>query len=334
MDRTRRDIMPSLLASLILLPAEITIPGSRRDWEQRRRATLTGMEQLMGPLPPPDRSPLGISRLESVETPGFTRTRLTYLGEPDDPVPAWLLIPKGLRRPAPGMLCLHQTTRIGKDEPVGLGGLPNLHYARELADRGYVCIVPDYPYLGENRFDPYQRGYLSCTMKGIVNHRRAVDLLASLPEVDRRRIGVIGHSLGGHNALFVAAFDERLRAVVTSCGFTSFPKYKNGNLTGWDGYRYMPLVATRYQKDPARMPFDFPALLTALAPRGLFINAPLGDDNFDHSGVRDCVEAARPVYEKTFRAGNRLIARYPDAGHDFPTPIREEVYLALDRWLR
>jgi cephalosporin-C deacetylase-like acetyl esterase len=48
-------------------------------------------------------------------------------------------------------------------------------------------------------------------MKGIVNHRRAVDVLQSLPYVDRQRIGAIGHSLGGHNTLFVAAFDERIR---------------------------------------------------------------------------------------------------------------------------
>ena len=331
---SRREIIRGMAAAGLALPGiDVRLPSTRRDWERARRATLAGMELLMGPLPPPDRSPLEVNEIERAETPSATRTRITYHGEPGDPVPAWLLIPKGLRRRAPAMLCLHQTTRIGKDEPVGLGGLPNLHYARELAERGYVCIVPDYPYLGENRFDPYKNGYQSCTMKGIVNHRRAVDLLESLPQVDRRRIGVIGHSLGGHNALFIAAFDTRLRAVVTSCGFTSFPKYKNGNLTGWEGHRYMPLVASRYQKDPARMPFDFPALLTALAPRGLFINAPLGDDNFDNSGVQDCVEAARPIYEKLFRAGDRLIARYPDAGHDFPTAIREEVFLALQRWL-
>jgi dienelactone hydrolase len=196
--------------------------------------------------------------------------------------------------------------------PSDFGGLPNLHYARELAERGYVCIVPDYPYLGENRFDPYQHGYQSCTMKGIVNHRRAVDLLDSLPEVDRRRIGVIGHSSAATTPSSSPPSTTRLRAVVTSCGFTSFPKYKNGNLTGWEGYRYMPLVATRYQKDPARMPFDFPALLTALAPRGLFINAPLGDDNFDNSGVRDCVAAARPVLTNdSFAPADRLIASLP-----------------------
>ena len=42
-------------------------------------------------------------------------------------------------------------------------------------------------------------------MKGIWNHMRAVDLLQSLDEVDNDRIGCIGHSLGGHNTLYVGA---------------------------------------------------------------------------------------------------------------------------------
>ena len=45
----------------------------------------------------------------------------------------------------PAMLCLHQTTKIGKEEPAGLGGNPNLHYALHLAQRGYVTLAPDYP---------------------------------------------------------------------------------------------------------------------------------------------------------------------------------------------
>jgi hypothetical protein len=55
--------------------------------------------------------------------------------------------------------------------------------------------------------------------------------------------------------------------MVTSCGFTSMRKYKNGDLTGWEGQRYMPLIAQKYGKDPARVPFDFPDSLVALAPR-------------------------------------------------------------------
>jgi len=232
------------------------------------------------------------------------------------------------------MLCLHQTTRIGKDEPAGLGGNPNLHYAAELAERGYVTLAPDYPYLGENNTDPYKRGYVSCTMKGIWNHIRAVDALQSLDYVDSRRIGAIGHSLGGHNTLFVAAFDERIKAMVTSCGFNSFKKYYGGDLTGWSGVRYMPLIAEKYGKDPSRIPFDFPDILVALAPRPLFINAPLRDSNFEVSGVRDCVDAAKITYEKIFRADNRLVAVYPDAGHDFPAEIRDQAYRFLDRSLK
>jgi dienelactone hydrolase len=194
-------------------------------------------------------------------------------------------------------------------------------------------IAPDYPYLGENSFDPYQRGYVSCTMKGVRNHVRAVDVLQSLPEVDPNRIGSIGHSLGGHNTLFVAAFDTRIKAMVTSCGFTSFKKYYNGDLTGWAGKRYMPLIAEKYGKDPARIPFDIPDILVALVPRALFINAPLGDSNFEVSGVRDCVGVAAPIYEKVFKAKEKLVAVYPDAGHDFPAEIRNQAYRFLDQWL-
>lgn len=95
----------------------------------------------------------------------------------------------------------------------------------------------------------------------------------------------------------------------------------------------MPLIAEKYGKDPARIPFDFPELLVALAPRPLFINAPLRDGNFEVSGVRDCVEAALPVYDKVFRAKDKLVAVYPDAGHDFPPNIRRQVWDFLDRWL-
>ena len=307
---------------------------NRDGWRAQRDRILAGMQLVMGELPDTTGLAPGVVTLESKETPAFTRRKITYLSERGDDVPAYLLVPKTLKRRAPAMLCLHQTIKTGKDEPVGLDGNANLHYAKELAERGYVCIVPDYPYLGENTFDPYQHGYVSCTMKGIVNHRRAVDVVQSLPEVDPARIGSIGHSLGGHNTLFVAAFDQRVRAMVTSCGFTSMRKYYNGNLAGWAGTRYMPRIAAQYGNDPALLPFDFPHILVALAPRPIFINAPLHDSNFEVSGVRDCVDAATPVYGAVFRAKERLVAIYPDAGHEFPSRIRAAAYEFLDKWLK
>ncbi len=338
---TRRDFLAGLVGiglSRELTSAQqrldLTAIRSRRDFVQARQQILAGMQLVMGPLPKQRKLALAIRQLAREALPAFTRTKIQYRSEPGDFVDAYLLIPTNLKRKAPAMLCLHQTIKIGKDEPAGLGGNPNLHYAQELAARGYVCIVPDYPYLGENTFDPYQHGYVSCTMKGIVNHRRAVDVLQSLPQVNQHRIGAIGHSLGGHNTLFVAAFDDRIKAMVTSCGFTKASKYYNGDLKGWAGVRYMPLIETNYGNDPARIPFDFPELLTALAPRPVFINAPLHDSNFEVSGVRDCVAVARPIYERVFKTGDQLVANYPDAGHEFSVALRGAAYAFLERWLR
>ena len=287
---------------------------------------LGGMEEVMGPLPRTDHSAPKVEVLEEVRLEKYTRRKITYLAQAGDAVPAYLLIPHRLKKPARAVLCLHQTVRIGKDEPVGLGGKPNLRFAHELAERGYVTLAPDYPNFGEYKLDVYAMGYASATMKGIFNHIRAVDLLSSMPEVDPKRIGVIGHSLGGHNALFAAAFDSRLKAVVTSCGFTSFAKYYNGDLTGWSHNGYMPRIAEVYGKDPKRMPFDFPDVLNAIAPRAIFINAPLRDANFEVSGVRDCVAAVRKK--------KRLVVVYPDAEHDFPAAERMKAYRFLDRRLR
>ncbi len=340
-ETTRRDFLGTVAGAVVLptfafaqVKVDLANIRTRAEWQKACEKILANMQLVAGRLPKKKRSPVEIVKLVSEDATAFTRTKIKYLSEEGDYVPAFLLTPKRLKRPAPAMLCLHQTVRIGKDEPAGLGGNPNLHYAKELAERGYVAIAPDYPYLGENQFDPYKHGYTSCTMKGIVNHIRAVDVLQSLSEVDPKRIGSIGHSLGGHNTLFVAAFDRRIKAMVTSCGFNSFKKYYGGDLTGWAGVRYMPLIAEKYGKDPARVPFDFPDILVALAPRPLFINAPMGDSNFEVSGVKDCVDAARPVYEKIFKADNRLVAVYPDVGHEFPRQILASACEFLDRWLR
>jgi dienelactone hydrolase len=303
------------------------------DWSKRREHVLANMQLVMGPLPDADRRvPLDLN-VEGEEVLGkVVRKKITFAVERDDRVTAYLLVPKGLKGKAPAMLCLHQTTRIGKGEPAGVGGLKNLQYALELAERGYVTLAPDYPNFGDYKVDAYAQGYASATMKGIWNHMCAVDLLQSLPEVDKERLGVIGHSLGGHNSLFVAAFDPRLKVIVTSCGFNAFPKYMKGNLVGWSHKGYMPRIMSDYQADAKKMPFDFTEILGVLAPRAVFINAPLRDDNFEVSGVRDCMTAAKPVYQLHDAADN-LEATYPDAAHDFPPETRLGAYAFIDRHL-
>ena len=305
-----------------------------QDWARQREHILTDMQLVMGPLPDiSKRVDLDMQIESTLVLDKIRRLQISFAGEAGDRVPAYLLIPNDMTAKAPAVLCLHQTTAIGKGEPAGVGGSENLHYARELAERGYVTLAPDYPNFGSYRCDAYQLGYASATMKGIWNHMRAVDLLQSLAEVDPARIGCMGHSLGGHNTLFLAVFDNRIKAMVSSCGFTSFFKYYGGNLTGWSHRGYMPRVADVYGCDPRRMPFDFTEVLSALAPRPLFINAPTGDENFDISGVRDCVQAARPIYEM-LGARDELVVVHPVGNHDFTWSVRRDAYDFLDKVLK
>ncbi len=309
------------------LPVETPV-----DWALRREDILAGAQLAMGPLPGPERRcPLDVEYGERVVVDGYTRWRISYGAEPGDRVPAYLLVPERIRGRAPAMLCLHQTVRIGKDEPVGLGNRPTLQYADELARRGYVCLAPDYPSFGEYDFDfaAARDRHASGTMKAIWNNMRAVDLLESLPEVDPDRIGCIGHSLGGHNAIFTAVFDQRLRAIISSCGFTAFHHYYDGRLAGWTSDRYMPRIRDLWKNDPDRVPFDFHELIAALAPRGFFSNSPLHDHNFDVTGVRKVEASARRVYE-LLGAPQRLRIVYPDAKHDFPDGVRRMAYEWLD----
>jgi len=201
------------------------------------------------PLPGKEkRVPLDVQVESEERTPAFIRRKLTYAAAPGERVPAYLLLPLGRRGKGPAVLALHQTVVIGKAEPVGLGGAPNLHYGEELAKRGYVVLAPDYPAFGEHATDVYAKGWASATLKAVWDNMRGVDLLQTLPEVDGRRIGCLGHSLGGHNTLFTGAFDARIQALVSNCGFTAFRKYHGGNITGWSGDHYMPRIRTLFPR--------------------------------------------------------------------------------------
>ena len=162
------------------------------DWTRRREHILANMSLVMGPLPKHDDTPLNVEVVKTERLETLTRQKISYQSSKGDRVPAYLLIPHGIAKPRPAVLCLHgtggprgRTAGLGPDYP---------RYALELAQRGYVTIAPDYTLLGENQTDPASVGYKSGTMKGIWNHMRAVDLLASLPEVDSGRIGCCGVS--------------------------------------------------------------------------------------------------------------------------------------------
>jgi hypothetical protein len=304
------------------------------DWEKRRKAIIDGMVEVMGPMPGNEkRCPLDARTEEEVDGGDYVRRRLTYAAEPNSRVPAYMLIPKTAlagKEKCPAVLCLHPTEMtLGCKSIVGLGG-PYPAYAAELARRGYVTLAPAYPLMANYQPDLKALGYESGTMKAIWDNRRGLDLLDSLPFVRHGKYGAIGHSLGGHNAIYTAVFDSRIKVVISSCGFDSFRDYQGGNIAGWTQPRYMPRLGNYA---PGQTPFDFYELIAALAPRVCFINAPLRDSNFRWQSVDKIVRAAAPIYALFGVPGN-LVVEHPDCAHDFPAVMREKAYRVLDQSLK
>ena len=304
------------------------------DWHKRRSHILLGMQQAMGPLPDRNNLPeLDVRVTETVQVDGLTRIKMTIAAEEGDRLPLYLFLPQmklGERRPA--VLALHPTGAPGKDivSIVG-GGKENRQYALELAQRGYVVVAPDYPSFGEAKEYNFEKDrYVSGTMKGIWNHMRCVDFLQSRPEVDGEKIAAIGHSLGGHNAMFVGVFDERIKVIVSSCGWTPFHDYYAGKIAGWTSDRYMPLLKTRYELNADLVPFDFYEIVAALAPRTFFSASPLHDSNFEVSGVRKAEAVAKPIFS-LLGAESSLQIAYPDCAHDFPPDMRQQAYSTIDQ---
>ena len=302
------------------------------DWALRREHVAENFARATGPLPSPmKRVPLDVREVESVKVGNLIRRKVTFASDGTTRAPAYIFTPadkpKGKR---PAILALHQTTKIGKDEPAGLGN-KDMAYGLELARRGYVVIVPDYPSFGEYKYDfAMNKEYASGTMKAIWDNVRAVDLLETLPEVDPDRIGVIGHSLGGHNAIFTAFHDKRLKAVVSNCGFCTFQK---DDVPSWTGPVYMPRIKTEFGNDAKKVPFDFQELVAGLAPRAFLASAADKDNDFDLSGVKDVMTAAKPIY-KLLSAADKLETSYYAAGHSFPPAARKAAYEFLDRHLK
>lgn len=308
---------------------ELRHAKSAADWQLRRREALEGFQRVAGPLPGETfRSPLEMRVMETVDCGSYERRLIEYQSSPGGRVPAYLCVPKSAtaEHPAPAVLCLHPTeNQIGHKVVVGLGGKPHRQYASELAGRGFVTLSPSYPLLAQYQPDLGKLGFESGTMKAIWDNIRGLDLLESLPGVAKDRgFGVIGHSLGGHNAIYTAVFDPRLKVIVSSCGFDSFLDYKGGNIQGWVQERYMPRMGD-YLGHPQDVPFDFYELIAALAPRRVFVNAPLHDSNFQWDSVDRIAKAATPVFELLGAAG-RLTIRHPDCDHDFPDEVRLEAY--------
>jgi len=319
------------------------VPSSRAGWEKQRENVRKVIRRTIGapaePAPPPE------VKVLATESQGkYERRLIEYSVAKDERVRAYWCVPKGLARPLPAVLVLHQTAAEGKREAAGLAGDASLAFAADLAARGYVTLAPDSITAGE-RIDKYgafdTRGHylahpeLSAMGKMLSDAERAMDVVAGLEGVDPNRIAAIGHSLGAEEALMLAAFDERVKAAVASCGYATFRAEKDRLRWARDHwFSYMPKLRPVFQS--GRLPhWDWDDVMRLVAPRALFQHTTRDDQIFAESeSAYEAGEAARAAWKLYGAPADRFVNVLRPGPHAIRPETKAEMYAWLDRQLR
>jgi dienelactone hydrolase len=151
----------------------------------------------------------------------------------------------------------------------------------------------------------------------------SIDLLVSLPQVNEHRLGAIGHSLGGQETLWLAWYDPRIAAAVSSCGFSLLTTILRDNINH-NFAAYVPDMLGICDMD---------ALVLDLALRAFLLTAGESDPIFPIDGVRAIVEKAQEHFSLQGQPERFQALLFP-SGHSFPAEVKAQAYAFLDRWLQ
>lgn len=301
--------------------------ATREGWERHRTNVRDEWQKFLGPMPEPRPAvKLEVLKTESVES--VTRQLVRYEGEPGLLVEGYLLTPVANNDetlPRPGIVALHQTTNASIDEVAGVSGPDAMRIGFKLSKRGFVVFCPrcflwqDAKDLNDAVAKHRQRHPNSLGMaKMLYDAVRGVDVLVSLPGVDKKRIGAVGHSLGAKEALYLAAFDERIKAAVASEGGTGFRS------TNWDAPWYLgPAIRDE------NFPLNHHQLLALIAPRPfLILGGESGSGAADGDRSWPLLQEAMPVW-RLYGEPTRLGLLNHRQGHS----ISPESYSKIAEWL-
>ena len=198
---------------------------TKEAWEKQERIFRTAWLERLGEAPTKAKTLNAKVETREVE-PDHVRQLVNFASEGDDRIRAYLLLPKDLKEgeKRPAIVVFHPTTNETLREPVGLGKRPEMALALQLVRRGYITLSPECFIMKgagpQAQVEALAQGRPGWTGLGKMTFdaSRCVDYLETLPQVDRARIGCIGHSLGAKEVLYAMAFEPRYKVGVFNEG--------------------------------------------------------------------------------------------------------------------
>lgn len=324
-------------------------------WKAQARHVLAECMQNLQPAP----KAYAMEVTDREQRDGYEARKIRFNLFEWSRVPAYLLVPEG-KGPFPAIVLLHDHGAhfsIGKEKMVR-----PFHVAPEvmedadqwasqcydgqyvgdyLARHGYVVLALDALFWGERgrkegtSYDAQQALASNFLQMGAswgafinVDDMRSAEFLASLPFVDKERVGSLGFSMGAYRSWMLAALTDVVRASASICWMNTtehLMTLTNNQNKGGSAYAMLIPALRRY--------LDYPHVASIACPKPtLFFNGTQ-DKLFPIEGVRDAYREMEAVW-KSQGASDHLVTKLWDEKHFFNKEMQKETLEFFDRWLK
>jgi dienelactone hydrolase len=321
--------IPGLPDPLVLWENGRSIPvTSKTLWERQKKWILSQTEHwVFGTMPPkPDNLRAVVTGTRREGSATVRDVRLEFGPEHRATLRLQLMIPDG-KGPFPVFLTNHPRPRPWAAIGVRRSYIGCIYFAADPMYGGtgddsdaYIEIYPQYDF--------------SCLARWAWAGSRAVDYLFTLPEVDKKKIGLTGHSRNGKQALVAAAFDDRIGAVVLSSGNTGevdpwryttdmFVNESIELLTGAQPHWFHPRLRFFAGRED-KLPIDQNLLMASIAPRGLMMFAGYAESAGNPFGFEQAYRSVLSAYRFLGHEEN-LWLQLRDGEHEFGAERIEEI---------
>lgn len=325
------------------------------EWPAIRERIYGRVMASMGTAPDMDVEP-HCQVMEEYERYGLKHQKIRYRVTPDEYGFAVIVLPEGVDKesPAPAVVVCHGThDKLGKYNALSLE-LPERAYAIELAQRGFVAVAPDSYQFGERLTqgedlpaEEIHRRYIESMVRfaeehpewsldgrRLWEHQRLLDVLDATDFIRSQTYGVMGNSLGGRMAIFLAALEERIAAAVPSCGISPNLTNVYRVTSGRPSYRSSPEWIGHFQQSGGHMMYDYQDMIALCAPRPLLVLEPYNDAYNPYIQANfHCYVMGQRAYGLLGKPECFCSLTHGD-GHNTTDDVREFAYRWFERWLK
>lgn len=312
---------------------EFSIPETLEEWNENRRDGIRRtVLECLGDIPSRPRKLT--SRIKRREDRGeYILERFEFDNEVDGIVTGYLMIPKNGKKPAPTIVALHG--HGSSKESVTIDDKSSEKVGDLLVKRGYIVAAIDSYFSGERvgtgpatdledrRGEEHSYFKLHLwfgrTLWGMMlrDEQILLDYLETRPEVDANRIGVTGMSMGCTRSWWLAAIDERVKALVGIACFTRYTELiAHGNLRMHGIYYFVPGILRH---------FDVEAIYALVAPRPMLMLSGDEDGGAPTSGIITLENILGKMYRLYDAPESFRSVIYSDTGHEYLPEMKVEM---------